>query len=98
MQGWRQAHQDDFFETLYLHTLSMHVEVPQSSGLPARCLTSAIVTLGAFEGRANDDDAPSWTRIPPGMIFEIRQPRVGMAYVFAELSMWSENIAVASPH
>lgn len=76
----------------------MHVEVPESSGLPAQCLVSPIVTLGAFEGPALDDDAPSWTRIPPGLAFEIRQPRVGMAYAFAELAMWPENIAVASAH
>ncbi|KZP28579.1 hypothetical protein FIBSPDRAFT_885452 [Athelia psychrophila] len=82
------THQDSFFETLYLHTLSMHVEVPESSGLPAQCLTSPIVTLGAFEGRALDDDAPSWTRIPPGMAFEIRQPRVGMASLTRLPAAW----------
>lgn len=81
---------------MFLYTLKMHVDIPAASGLPAAYLTSAIVTLGAFEGRAVHDDAPSWTRIPAGMTFEIRQPRVGMAFLFAELSMWPENIAVAS--
>lgn len=96
MQGSTQTHQDDFFQDLFLYSLVMHVDVPVASGLPAKYLSSAIVTLGAFEGPALDDDAPSWTRIPSGMAFEIRQPRVGIALLFAELSMWPENVAVAS--
>lgn len=92
----RQARQDAYFEDLYTYTLKMHVHIPALSGLPAEYLTSAIVTLGAYEGRSFHDDAPSWTRIPSGLAFEIRQPRVGVAYVFAELSMWPENCAEAS--
>lgn len=72
----------------------MHVDIPAASGLPVKYLSSPIVTLGAFEGPAFDEDAPSWTRIPPGLAFEIRQPRLGMAYLFAELCLWPENVAV----
>ncbi|KZP08139.1 hypothetical protein FIBSPDRAFT_901512 [Athelia psychrophila] len=90
------THQDDFFEDLFLYSLVMHVDIPEASGLPAEYLSSARITIGAFEGPALHKDAPGWTRIPSGMAFEIRQPRVGMAYLFAELSWWPENVAVAS--
>ena len=68
-------------------------DVPETSGLDISTLSNPVVTLGCYRGLSSDSQAPEWTRMPPGISFEIRQPRKAIADVFEELAFWPENVA-----
>jgi hypothetical protein len=76
------------------HNLVIYVEIPETSGLDVSCFSSPVVTLGRYVGLSTDVEAPEWTRIPPGIPIQLRQPRGAIAAVFAELAFWPENAAV----
>lgn len=70
----------------------IYVDVPETSGLHVSTLSSPVVTLGCYRGLSSDSQAPQWTRMPPGISFEIRQPRKAIADVFMEIAFWPENV------
>ena len=73
----------------------MYCDVPESSGIDVSHLISPIVTLGYYEGLAEDKDAPAWCRrIQTGNIFEFKQPRLDMAELFFKLAKSTNSFAL----
>ena len=70
----------------------MYCDVPESSGVDVSHLSSPIVTLGYYEGLAEDEDAPVWCRqIETGHIFEFKQPQLDMAKLFLKFARSTNN-------
>jgi hypothetical protein len=80
-----------------VYSLSLGVDIPDSSRIDKEYLESPLATLAIFEGHNSDVDAPEWTRmLSPGRSLLFRQPRGAMAEVFSVLAVWQENQVVVS--
>jgi hypothetical protein len=70
-----QFHSDDFFEDLFSFHLILYVETPDTSSVEQSYLSSPLVTLGRYDGRCSDEEAPEWVQMMPGRPVQFRQPR-----------------------
>ena len=70
----------------------MYCDVPESLGINVSHLSSPIVTVGYYEGLAEDGDAPVWChRIQAGDIFEFKQPQQDMVELFFKFAKSTNN-------
>ena len=73
----------------------MYCDVPESLGINVSHLSSPIVTVGYYEGLAEDGDAPAWCRrIQTGDIFEFKQPRLDIVELFFKFAKSTKNYAL----
>jgi hypothetical protein len=91
-----QFHSDDFFEDLFSFHLILYVETPDTSSVEQSYLSSPLVTLGRYDGRCSDEEAPEWVQMMPGRPVQFRQPRGAMAEVFGTVAFWIENVRIVS--
>lgn len=87
---------DDFFTDIIANNLMLYVDIPESSGVDLAHLSSPIVTLARYEGNSAVPDAPKWTQMPVGVVFEFRQPCKEMADLFFKIALSAENFATVS--
>jgi hypothetical protein len=76
---------------MFTYHLILYANVSETSGIDVTYMSSPVVTLSRYDGHYNDSNAPGWTRLPMGVIVELRQPSAAVADVFAELAFWPEN-------
>lgn len=74
----------------------LYVDIPETSGVDLAHLSSPIVTLARYKGDSSDENAPKWSQMPVGVVFEFRQPRMGMAELFFKIAQSVENVTIVS--